>query len=48
MNKNKHIVEIFDYSADGAGVARLADGCVVFVDGAVRGEICEIVITKVL
>jgi 23S rRNA (uracil1939-C5)-methyltransferase len=48
MNKNKHIVEIFDYSTDGAGVARLVDGCVVFVDGAVRGDICEVIITKTL
>jgi 23S rRNA (uracil1939-C5)-methyltransferase len=48
MNKNKHIVEIFDYSTDGAGVARLADGCVVFVDGAVRGDVCEVIIIKAL
>jgi 23S rRNA (uracil1939-C5)-methyltransferase len=52
MNKintnDKHTVEIFDYSAEGAGVARLADGCVVFVDGGVRGDVCEIAITKAL
>jgi 23S rRNA (uracil1939-C5)-methyltransferase len=50
MNKinDKQTVKIFDYSADGAGVARLDNGCVVFVDGAVRGDICEVIITKTL
>ena len=45
---DKHTVEILDYSADGAGVARLGNGYVVFVDGAVRGDVCEIAITKAL
>jgi len=44
----KYTVEITDYSGDGASVAKLDNGCVVFVDGAVRGDICEIAITKVL
>jgi tRNA/tmRNA/rRNA uracil-C5-methylase (TrmA/RlmC/RlmD family) len=49
INKNdKYIVDIIDYSADGTGVAKLSDGCVVFVDGAVRGDVCEVTITKVL
>jgi 23S rRNA (uracil1939-C5)-methyltransferase len=45
---SKFIVNIYDYSADGAGVARLENGCVAFISGAVRGDVCEIVITKVL
>jgi 23S rRNA (uracil1939-C5)-methyltransferase len=45
---DKYTVEIFDYSTDGDGVAKLENGCVVFVEGAVRGDICEIMIIKVL
>ncbi|MCL2698032.1 MAG: 23S rRNA (uracil(1939)-C(5))-methyltransferase RlmD [Oscillospiraceae bacterium] len=45
---DRHTVQIFDYCADGAGVARLGNGCVVFVEKAVRGDICEIIITKIL
>jgi len=44
---SRHTAQIIDYSADGAGIAKL-DGCVVFVDGAVRGDACEIIITKAL
>jgi tRNA/tmRNA/rRNA uracil-C5-methylase (TrmA/RlmC/RlmD family) len=39
-------VTITDYAAGGEGVARLADGRVVFVAGGARGDICEIAITK--
>jgi len=42
----KFTVEIFDYSNDGEGVARLDNGCIVFVEDAVRSDICDIVITK--
>jgi len=45
---DKYTVEITDYSGDGAGVAKLDNGCVVFIEGAVRGDICEIAITKAL
>ncbi|MCL1866498.1 MAG: 23S rRNA (uracil(1939)-C(5))-methyltransferase RlmD [Oscillospiraceae bacterium] len=56
MDKNKskqikineiHTVEIIGYSFDGAGVAKLNSGCVVFVERAVRGDVCEVRITKV-
>lgn len=43
---SEHIVEISDYTSDGGGVARLTDGRVVFVDGAVRGDTCGIAVTK--
>jgi len=46
MIGTNHIVEITGYSAGGAGVARLKDGCVVFVREAVRGDVCRINITK--
>jgi tRNA/tmRNA/rRNA uracil-C5-methylase (TrmA/RlmC/RlmD family) len=45
---DRFTVEITGYSSEGAGVARLDNGCVVFVDGAVRGDVCEIAITKLL
>jgi len=38
---------ITGYTGDGAGVARLSDGMVVFVTGAVLGETCQVRITKV-
>jgi tRNA/tmRNA/rRNA uracil-C5-methylase (TrmA/RlmC/RlmD family) len=41
-------IEIIDYSSEGLGVAKLKNGCVVFVENAVRGDVCEIVITKSL
>ena len=40
------ITQIIDYSSNGAGIAKSDTGCVVFVDGAVRGDVCEIEITK--
>ena len=48
LAKNQqHVVTIEGYSGEGAGVARI-DGRVVFVQGALRGEICRILIVKVL
>lgn len=48
LAKNQeYVVTIEGYSGEGAGVARI-DGRVVFVQGAVRGEICRILILKVL
>lgn len=41
-----HRLAITGYASDGAGVARL-DGMVVFVPGAIRGEICDVALTKV-
>jgi 23S rRNA (uracil1939-C5)-methyltransferase len=41
-----HRMIISGYSSDGAGVARL-DGMVVFVQGGIRGEMCDVLITKV-
>lgn len=38
---------ITGYTGDGAGVARLSDGMVVFAVGAVAGETCSVRITKV-
>ena len=35
------------YSSEGLGIARI-DGQVVFVHGAVRGEICDVLVMKVL
>ena len=37
---------ISGYSADGAGVARPADGPVIFVPGALDGEVCEIEVVR--
>ena len=39
-------LRIEGYSSDGAGVARL-DGMVVFVQGGVRGELCQVRLTHV-
>lgn len=39
-------VSITGYNSDGEGVARLADRRVVFIRGAARGDICEIVLTQ--
>ncbi len=48
LAKNQvHTVTIEGYSGEGMGVARI-DGRVVFVHGALRGEVCEILILKVL
>ncbi len=48
LEKNQlHTVTITGYSAEGMGIARI-DQQVVFVHGAVRGEICVIRILKVL
>lgn len=48
LEKNQeHIVTIEGYSNEGAGVARI-DGFVVFVAGALRGEVCRVLILKVL
>ncbi len=48
LQKNQlHTVTIDGYSGEGMGVARI-DGRVVFVSGALRGEVCEIQILKVL
>lgn len=48
LAKNQqHVVTIEGYSGEGAGVARI-DGRVVFVQGALRGEVCRILIVKVL
>ena len=35
------------YSSEGLGIARI-DGQVVFVHGAVRGEVCDVLVMKVL
>ena len=40
------IVSITGYSSSGEGVARLDNGCVVFVRGAARGDICKIAIVS--
>jgi len=48
LEKNQlHTVTIEGYSSEGMGIARI-DGQVVFVHGAVRGEVCTIRILKVL
>ena len=48
LQKNQlHTVTVTGYTAEGLGVARI-DGQVVFVHGAVRGEICTVRILKVL
>ncbi len=47
LRKNQvYIVSIEGYADNGAGVARI-DGRVVFVQGALRGETCEILLLKV-
>jgi len=40
------IVTVTGYSSSGEGVARLDDGRVVFISGAARGDILEIMLTK--
>ena len=48
VNKNeKYVVDIIDYGIDGEGIAKI-DGFTVFVQNAMRGEKCEILILKVL
>ena len=48
LEKNQlHTVTVEGYSSEGMGIARI-DGQVVFIHGAVRGEICTIRILKVL
>ena len=47
VKNQEYVVTIEGYSGEGAGVARI-DGRVVFVQGALRGEICRILILKVL
>jgi tRNA/tmRNA/rRNA uracil-C5-methylase (TrmA/RlmC/RlmD family) len=41
-----HKVTVTGYSSDGAGVARLPGGRVVFVKGAARDDVCEITLTE--
>ena len=48
VNKNeKYVVDIIDYGIDGEGIAKI-DGFTVFVQNAMSGEKCEILILKVL
>lgn len=47
LKNSHHTVRIEGYSADGSGVARIG-GQVVFVKGALNGELCEIKILKSL
>ena len=48
VNKNeKYVVDIIDYGIDGEGIAKI-DGFTIFVQNAMRGEKCEILILKVL
>lgn len=48
MEKNKeYVVEILDNGFEGEGIAKV-EGKPVFIKGAIQGEICKIVITKVL
>lgn len=48
VNKNeKYVVDIIDYGIDGEGIAKI-EGFTVFVQNAMRGEKCEILILKVL
>ena len=46
MKDRIHTVTITGYGVNGEGVARLEDGRVVFVPGAVRGEECQVVIVS--
>lgn len=49
LTKNQlHTVTITGYTAEGLGVARTPGGQVVFVHNAVRGEVCQVRILKVL
>ena len=48
VTKNQeYTVTVEGYSGEGAGVARI-DGFVVFVSGALHGEVCRVLILKVL
>jgi len=47
LKNSYHTVRIEGYSADGSGVARIG-GRVVFIKGAISGELCEVKILKVL
>ena len=48
VNKNeKYVVDIIDYGIDGEGIAKI-DGFTIFVQNAMNGEKCEILILKVL
>ena len=48
LEKNKiYRAEIEGYSSEGLGIARI-DGQVVFVHRAIRGEVCDILVLKVL
>ena len=48
VNKNeKYVVDIIDYGIDGEGIAKI-DGFTIFVQNAMKGEKCEILILKVL
>ena len=48
LEKNRiYRAHIDGYSSEGLGIARI-DGQVVFVHGAVRGEICDVLVMKVL
>ena len=44
---NIYTARIEGYSSEGLGIARI-DGQVVFVHGAVRGELCRVLVMKVL
>jgi len=47
LKKNDiHTIEILDISSEGSGVGRI-DNFIVFIEGAVHGDICEIKIVKV-
>lgn len=47
IKKNeKYIVDIIDYGANGEGIAKI-NGFTIFVNGALKGEQCEILILKV-
>ena len=48
LEKNKiYRARIEGYSSEGLGIARI-DGQVVFVHRAIRGEVCDILVLKVL
>lgn len=48
LEKNRiYRAHINGYSSEGLGIARI-DGQVVFVHGAIRGEICDVLVMKVL
>lgn len=48
IKKNEiYTVTIEGYSSEGLGIARL-DGRVIFVHGGVRGEVCDVLVMKVL